>query len=196
MFSGIIEEVGRIRRIISSGGVSVCDITGDKVFEDLKEGDSISVNGVCLTVEKTKDNVFTVSLSRQTLKETNFSDARAGDYVNLERAMRLGERIGGHMLTGHIDFKTPLQYLHREKDSAILRFYIPEKFQKYVVCRGSIGIDGISFTVAEVNGREIKIFVIPYTMEHTNIKHRRPGDIVNIELDIMAKYVENMNKNP
>ncbi|MCM8760279.1 MAG: riboflavin synthase, partial [Candidatus Omnitrophica bacterium] len=120
MFSGIIEEVGRIKRIVHSGGAGICDIGGDKVFEDMKEGDSISVNGVCLTVEKIRDSVFTVSLSRQTLKETNFSDARPGDYVNLERPIRLGDRIGGHILTGHIDFKTPLKYFRKEGKAGVI----------------------------------------------------------------------------
>lgn len=194
MFSGIIEELGRIKRIFPSGGVRVCEISGEKVFEDLKEGDSIAVNGTCLTVENIKGNVFSVSLSRQTLKETNLSDVRAGDYVNLERAMKLGERISGHILTGHIDFKTSLRYFRREGKGGVIGFNIPERFKRYVVCRGSIGVDGISLTVAELKGGEVKIFVIPYTMEHTNIKYRKSGDMLNIELDIMAKYIESYTR--
>ncbi|MCX8082831.1 MAG: riboflavin synthase [bacterium] len=192
MFSGIIEEVGRIKKIVPSGGVSVYEISGEKIFDEIKEGDSISVNGVCLTVEKINRNIFGVSLSRQTLKETNLSDARVGDYVNLERAIRLGDRVGGHILTGHIDFKTPLKYFYKDGKSGMIGFYIPEKFQRYVVFRGSIGVDGISLTVAELKGREIKIFVVPYTIDHTNIKYRRPGDMLNIEMDITAKYIEKM----
>lgn len=192
MFSGIIEEVGRIKRKVPAGGVTVCEIEGRDIFDDLKEGDSVSVNGVCLTVEEIKGKSFFVSLSSQTLRETNLSNMKTGDFVNLERAMKMGERIGGHILTGHIDFKTPLRYLYKEKNSGIMGFIIPEKFKRYVVQRGSIGVDGISLTVAELTGREVKIFVIPYTIEHTNIKYRKTGDIVNIELDILAKYVESV----
>ncbi|MDD3726546.1 MAG: riboflavin synthase, partial [Candidatus Ratteibacteria bacterium] len=140
MFSGIIEEVGKIKRISPSGRMSTCEITGKNVFDDIKEGDSISVNGVCLTVEQLKGNVLSVSLSSQTLKETNLAEVRAGDYVNLERALRQGDRVGGHILTGHIDFKTPIRHLYKDKNSGLLVFSIPEKFQRYVVQRGSIGV--------------------------------------------------------
>jgi len=194
MFSGIIEEVGKIKKISPAGSVWLCEVSADKVFDGLKEGDSISVNGVCLTVERLKDKVFAVSLSRQTLKETNFSEIKIGDCVNLERALKSGERIGGHILTGHIDFKTHLKYLHKERDTAVMGLDMPDRFQRYVVCRGSIGVDGISLTVAELKGREIRIFIVPYTINHTNIRYRRPGDMLNIEVDITAKHIERILK--
>ena len=192
MFSGIVEEIGTIKKITPSGGVNVYEIAAKQIFGDLKEGDSVSVNGVCLTAEKIKGTIFTASLSKQTLKETNLSNIGTGGYVNIERAMRLGDRKGGHILSGHIDFKTPLRYLYKEQNNGILGFSMPAKFQRYVVQRGSIGVDGISFTIAELNGREVKISVIPYTMEHTNIKYRRQGDMLNIEVDINAKHIERL----
>jgi len=192
VFSGIVEEIGTIKKITPSGGVNVYEIAAKQIFGDLKEGDSVSVNGVCLTAEKIKGTIFTASLSKQTLKETNLSNIGTGGYVNIERAMRLGDRIGGHILSGHIDFKTPLRYLYKEQNNGILGFSMPAKFQRYVVQRGSIGVDGISFTIAELNGREVKISVIPYTMEHTNIKYRRQGDMLNIEVDINAKHIERL----
>ncbi len=192
MFSGIVEETGTIKRRFSVSGLSVLEIAADRVFEDLKSGDSISVNGTCLTVEKTTDRTFTVSLSRQTIRETNLGDAKLGAHVNLERARKTTDRIGGHILTGHIDFKTPLKSFYKQGNDVVIRFCIPERFERYVVERGSIGVDGLSLTVAEMQGGEIKIFIIPYTMKTTNLRYRKNGDMLNVETDIAAKHLEKL----
>lgn len=192
MFSGIVEETGTVKRRFSVSGFSILEIAAEKVFEDIKTGDSICVNGVCLTVEKTGARTFTVSLSQQTVKETNLGDVKPGTYVNLERALKTTDRLGGHILTGHIDFKTPLKNFYKHSGSIIIGFSIPERFEKYVVERGSIGVDGLSLTVAEIRGQDVKIFIIPYTMENTNLKYRKNRDILNIEIDITAKHLEKL----
>jgi len=190
MFSGIIEEVGMVKKKGKEKGIFVCEISAEKIFDDIKVGDSIAVNGVCLTVEKIIDKTFRVSLSSQTIKETNLASLKVGDCVNLERALRMDQRIGGHILSGHIDFKTPLKYFYKQSHTGIMGFLIPQPFQKYVINRGSIGVDGISLTVAEIKGSEIKVFVIPYTLENTNLRYRKIGDILNIEVDITSKQIE------
>lgn len=192
MFSGIVEETGVVKRRFSVSGLSVLEIAAEKVFEDIKTGDSISVNGVCLTVEKTAGKVFTVSLSRQTMKETSLGNAKPGVFVNLERALKTSDRLGGHVLTGHIDFKTPLRTFYRRGMNVVMGFCIPEKFERYVVKRGSIGVDGLSLTVAELLGTDVTIFIIPHTMENTNLKRRKNGDMLNIEVDITAKHLEKL----
>ncbi len=195
MFSGIVEETGTVKRRFSVSGLSALEIYAEKVFEDLKTGDSISVNGVCLTVEKIAGKTFTVSLSRQTEKETSMGGVKTGTRVNLERAMKADARNGGHILTGHIDFKTPLRSFYKQGGNAVITFTVPEKFEKYVVERGSAGVDGLSLTIAELRGSEAKIFLIPYTMENSNLKYRKNGDMLNIEVDITAKYIEKALKN-
>jgi len=190
MFTGIIEEIGVIKGKRSKGNGFEIIVGGNKVFDDLKVGDSIAVNGVCLTVEKIEGENFYVSISLQTKRETNLGEIKIGEYVNLERALKIGDRIGGHFITGHIDFKTPLKYFYKQSHSGVMGFSIPQPFQKYVVNRGSIGVDGISLTVAEIKGSEVKIFVIPYTLENTNLRYRKSGDILNIEVDITAKQIE------
>ena len=190
MFSGIIEEVGMVKKRGKEKGIFVCEIAAKKIFDDIKVGDSIAVNGVCLTVEKIIDGTFRVSLSSQTIKETTLASLKVGDYVNLERALRMDQRIGGHILSGHIDFKATLKYFYKQSNTGVMGFLIPQAFKKYIVDRGSIGVDGISLTVAEIKGGEVKIFVIPYTLDNTNLRYRKSGDILNIEVDITAKQIE------
>ncbi len=190
MFSGIVEETGTVKRRHTVSGLSVMEIAAEKIFDDIKPGDSILVNGVCLTVEKMGGRTFTVSLSRQTIKETNLGSIRPGTHVNLERALKVSDRLGGHILTGHIDFKTPLRSFYKKGTDVVIRFNIPEKFERYVVERGSIGVDGLSLTVAELNGSEVTIFIIPYTWDNTNLKYRRNGDLLNVETDVTAKHLE------
>jgi riboflavin synthase len=191
MFSGIIEEAGRIKSKSVRAGIWTVEIEAQKILDGTKKGDSISVNGVCLTVEKSTGKTFSASLSRQTMEETSFGSIKTGTFVNLERALKMGDRIGGHLLTGHIDFKTTLGTFYKEgRDSVIMVFTVPPAFRKYVVQRGSIGVDGLSLTVAELRDGEVKVFLIPHTMENTNLKYRKTGDMLNIEVDMTAKHVE------
>jgi len=191
MFSGIIEEVGKIKRKFSEAGIWVIEIAAEKVTDGMKPGDSIAVNGVCLTVEGITGRIIRASLSRQTVEETSLGGIKTGTFVNLERALKMGDRIGGHLLAGHVDFTAPLRSFYKQGRSAVIvGLTLPAKFRKYVVERGSIGIDGLSLTVAELRNGDIKIFLIPHTVENTNFKYRKPGDILNIEVDMTAKQVE------
>jgi len=189
MFTGIIEEIGVIKgKMSKSNGFEVV-VGGKKVFDDLKVGDSIAVNGVCLTVERIEGDSFYVSISLQTKNETNLGEIKVGEYVNLERALKIGDRIGGHFLTGHIDFKTKISSLKREGEFYSLKIKIPEEYRKYMIKRGSISVDGVSLTIAEVFRDEILIYLIPFTIENTNLRFKKIGSFVNIEIDIFAKYL-------
>ena len=190
MFSGIIEEVGKVKRLSEYSGCSVCEILCPKISKEIKQGESISVNGVCLTVEKIQSDVFQASLSVQTQRETNLGSVRCGDRVNLERALKMGDRIGGHFLTGHIDFMVQLKVFDIKTGSVTLSFDIPHKFERYVVNRSSIAVEGISLTVAELKDTTLKIFLVPFTIENTNLKYKTTGDLLNIEVDLLAKYLE------
>lgn len=190
MFTGIIEETGKIKEKIYKGNGYKIKIEADKIFDDLKEGDSISVNGVCLTVEEINGKSFSVSISPQTINKTNLGDIKTGEYVNLERSLKIGDRVGGHFVTGHIDFKTKISSLIKKGDFFIMKVKIPDEYEKYIVKTGSIAIDGISLTVAGKNENEITIYLIPYTIEKTNLKYKRVGDYVNVEIDIFSKYLK------
>jgi len=189
MFTGIIEEIGVIKGKMSKGNGFEVVVGGKKVFDDLKVGDSIAVNGVCLTVERIEGDSFYVSISLQTKNETNLGEIKVGEYVNLERALKIGDRIGGHFLTGHIDFKTKISSLKREGEFYSLKIKIPEEYRKYMIKRGSISVDGVSLTIAEVFRDEILIYLIPFTIENTNLRFKKIGSFVNIEIDIFAKYL-------
>jgi riboflavin synthase len=189
MFTGIIEEIGVIKGKMSKGNGFEIVVGGKKVFDDLKVGDSIAVNGVCLTVERIEGNSFYVSISLQTKNETNLGEIKVGEYVNLERALKIGDRIGGHFITGHIDFKTKISSLKREGEFYSLKIKIPEEYRKYMIKRGSISVDGVSLTIAEVFRDEILIYLIPFTIENTNLRFKKIGSFVNIEIDIFAKYL-------
>lgn len=191
MFTGIVEETGRIKEKKSKGNGFEITIEGNKIFDDLKIGDSISVNGVCLTVEKINKNNFSVSISSQTKNQTNLGDVKTGEYVNLERALKIGDRIGGHFLTGHIDFKTKITYFKKEGEFYLMKIKIPEEYRKYIVKKGSIAVDGISLTIAEFDESEVLFYLIPFTIENTNLKYRKTGEFVNVEIDIFAKYLKN-----
>ncbi|MCM8766649.1 MAG: riboflavin synthase [Candidatus Omnitrophica bacterium] len=189
MFTGIIEEVGKIKGKRNKGEGLEILIEGEKIFDDLKVGDSISVNGVCLTVEKIENKKFSISISPQTKKQTNLGEIKIGEYVNLERALKIGDRIGGHFLTGHIDFKTKIKTLTKQGEFFLMKLEVLEEYRKYLVKRGSIGVDGISLTIAEIENNNVLIYLIPYTIENTNLKYRKTGDFVNIEIDIFARYL-------
>ena len=190
MFTGIIEEIGKIKEKRYKGSGCKIIVEGEKIFEDLKIGDSISVNGVCLTVEEIENKNFSVSLSFHTLKNTNLGDIKIGEYVNLERALKIGDRIGGHFLTGHIDFKTKIYSFKKDGEFYLMKILIPEEYKKFIVKKGSIGIDGISLTIAETFENGIIIYLIPFTIKNTNLKYKKQGDFVNVEIDIFAKILK------
>jgi riboflavin synthase len=190
MFSGIVEEVGRV----ASWEPPRLTVRANKVMSDLKVSDSIAVNGTCLTVVARTKDAFTLELAPETLRRTNLGVLKTGDGVDLERALAVGDRLGGHIVQGHVDGTGKTVSLTPEGDCVLMRFSAPERLMPYIVEKGFIAVDGISLTVVSRDASSFVISVIPYTLANTVLKERRPGDPVNLEVDILAKYVESLLK--
>lgn len=186
MFTGIIEELGKITEIKSNIIVVEC-VT---VLKDSKPGDSIAVNGVCLTITKLLNNGFVADISNETLNITTFKYLKAGDFVNLERAMPINGRFGGHVVSGHIDNIAKIIDIKKNNEFYDLKIELSPNEEKLIVKKGSIAINGISLTIAAIKDSIVNIAIIPHTYENTNLKKLSTGDFVNIEIDIFAKYVE------
>lgn len=193
MFTGIIEAVGEIAAIEDSGEFRTLRVkAGGSILDGVAAGASISVNGVCLTVRTFNPESFTADLSRETLERTSLKSLRPGTTVNLERPMRADGRFGGHIVQGHVDGVGTIRGFSRDGDNWNLQVEIPQGASRYVVHKGSIAIDGISLTVAAIQGGVVEVAIIPHTFENTNLRHARAGDTVNLEFDVIAKYVERM----
>jgi riboflavin synthase len=194
MFTGIVEEVGRIARIDQRGESRRITIEAQRVPKELKSGDSIAVSGVCLTALDIKAESFCADLAPETWARTSFSRIHEGALVNLELPMKADGRFGGHIMQGHVDGVGELIALERIANSGNwwLRIQLPRDVEKYTVYKGSISIEGISLTVAKLEGRICTIAIIPHTVEMTNLSSLKPGDPVNLEADVIAKYVEKM----
>lgn len=186
MFTGIIEEIGEISSITKS----TITIKSKTVLEDAKLGDSIAVNGVCLTIVNLKKDEFTANVSEETFKITNFSELKSGDFVNLERALSLSSRLGGHIVTGHIDTVGEIVSIIDKNEFYDLSVKFDKNFENYVVKKGSITINGISLTIADINNNTVSVAIIPHTFNNTILNTLKSKDSVNIEFDILAKYVE------
>jgi riboflavin synthase len=194
MFTGIVEEVGRIARIEQRDENRRITITAKDAPKALKTGDSVAVSGVCLTALDIRPESFCADLAPETWALTSFSRIHEGALVNLELPMKADGRFGGHMVQGHVDGVGKLIALDRIADSENfwLRIELPAKVEKYTVYKGSISIEGISLTVAKIEGRVCTIALIPHSVEMTNLNSLKPGDPVNLEADLIAKYVEKM----
>jgi len=192
MFTGIIEDKGKVMRIEYRGQEKRLTIGLPPHLTEVQVGDSINVNGVCLTVAKIKGQLVELDLSRETLERTVLGELKEGDQVNLERALKLSDRLGGHIVTGHIDGIGVIVDKRKERDFFQLRLKIPVSVSRYVVQKGSIAIDGISLTVNEYQGEEVQITLIPFTIEKTTLEDKKAGDRVNLEADILGKYVEKL----
>ncbi len=190
MFTGIIEDKGKVLRIEYRGQEMRLTIELPPHLTELQLGDSININGVCLTVVNKREQEIELDLSRETLQKSILGEVKEGSQVNLERALRLVDRLGGHIVTGHIDGIGVIAEKRKERDFIQLRIRVPESVSKYVVQKGSIAIDGISVTVNEYQGGEIQMTLIPYTIEKTTLMDKKVGDRVNVEADILGKYVE------
>ena len=194
MFTGIVEEVGRVTRIEQRGENRRITVAAGKSATELKTGDSIAVSGVCLTAIDITPGSFCADLAPETWERTSFSRMREGAQVNLELSMKADGRFGGHIVQGHVDGVGKLTALERISDSENwwLRIELPGDVEKYTVYKGSICIEGISLTVAKIDGRSCTVAIIPHTVEMTNLNSLQPGDPVNLEADLIAKYVEKM----
>ncbi len=188
MFTGIVEEVGTV---VSLEGQRLT-IAAGKVLEDVKLGDSIAVNGACLTVVDFEATRFSVELAPETLKRTSFGSWVPGRQVNLERPLAVSDRLGGHIVQGHVDATGRITSLKPEGDCVIFRIASPKRLMPYIVEKGFVAVDGISLTVVKVGGSSFTLSVIPYTLVNTNLQSLGKGGRVNLEVDIVAKYVESL----
>ena len=194
MFTGIIEEVGRVAGIVNRAGERRLTVSASQVTGELKTGDSIAVSGVCLTAVEITPKTFAADLAEETWKRTSFSRIKQGALVNLELPMRLNERLGGHIVQGHVDGTGKLVALDQigGGDDFWLQIEIPPELARYVIFKGSLSIEGISLTVAKIEGTRVGAAIIPHTVKMTNLKSLKAGDPVNLEVDVVAKYIEKM----
>ncbi|AFN75196.1 riboflavin synthase, alpha subunit [Melioribacter roseus P3M-2] len=192
MFSGIVEEIGKIERVDRIENGIQFSISGKNIFEDLKLGDSVAVDGVCLTVTSINNNLFNVDAVGETLLKTTLRNYNAGNFVNLERAIKYNERIGGHLVQGHVNYTGKIRGIIPKGENYLLEISYPYQLKKYFIDEGSIAVNGVSLTIARLYEEYLVISVIPYTWEHTTLKFKKPGDLVNIEVDLIAKYVEKL----
>jgi riboflavin synthase len=196
VFTGIIEETGFIKSIRSSGKASRVTIAASRILKDLKIGDSINTNGVCLTVTEFTRETFTADLMPESMERTSFRELKVGSPVNLERALHLADRLGGHLVSGHIDGTGIIKRIRKDENAIWYTIAAGEPILRYIVEKGSIAVDGISLTVAAVDARSFDVSVIPFTQGETTLITRKPGDTVNIECDIIGKYVEKLTLKP
>lgn len=189
MFTGLIEDIGRVNRWQSQGDSGELTFETAMPLREISLGESIAVNGCCLTVVKKGRGRLTVDVSPETLKRTNLGGVQAGDRVNLERSLRLSDRLGGHLVTGHVDAVGRVARIEQNGEFTFFRFEVPVAIGRLLVPKGSIAIDGISLTVNTCGARFLSVAIIPFTLQHTNLQSRRVGDRVNLEADIIGKYV-------
>lgn len=192
MFTGIVEEVGKIERIQKGRHSAVLSIQAERILEDLKVGDSVAVNGVCLTATTVSSHGFTADVMHETLNRSSLAHLKSGSRVNLERAMPANGRFGGHIVAGHVDGLGKITRIQRDDTAVWYHIQAEPSILRYVVEKGSIAIDGISLTVAQVSPEGFSISAIPHTVGQTVLNERREGDLVNLENDVIGKYVEKL----
>ncbi len=193
MFTGIIEETGEVIELSDAGGFRTIRVRGQAIFNDMRVGSSIAVNGVCLTARGIEENTFAAEMSQETLDRTSLGSLRNGTLVNLERPMAADARFGGHIVQGHVDGVGHIHAFDRNGGAWNLEIEHPESSARYIVEKGSIAVDGISLTVASLRGFSVfSVAIIPHTFENTNLKSAKRNDPVNLEFDVVAKYVERM----
>ncbi len=191
MFTGIVEEVGRIRELRRLGKEASLAVSCSEIWKDLTIGDSVSVNGVCLTVTAHGEGWFSADVSEESLSRTTLAQAYRGMEVNLERALTPSSRMGGHIVQGHIDGVGTVEGIRQVGEGREYAFSCPPEIRGYLVEKGSIAVDGISLTISSLSDRGFYVAAIPHTVAETNLRGLKPGDKVNLEVDILAKYVKN-----
>ncbi|MDR1159141.1 MAG: riboflavin synthase, partial [Syntrophomonadaceae bacterium] len=190
IFTGLIEEIGQIRNVEPRSESIKIDIKADKILEDIALGDSIAVNGVCLTIIGFGDKYFSAEAMPETMDKSTLNVLRKGDRINLERALRLGDRLGGHIVQGHVDAIGTIVKKEIFDIAIIYTIAASPEVMKYVVSKGSIAVEGVSLTIASVQEKEFKVSLIPHTADYTVLGSKKDGDIVNLETDIIGRYVE------
>lgn len=194
MFTGIIEEIGRITHIIGTGQALQLVVNCEKVLEDVHVGDSIAVNGICLTVTQFDSRSFKADVMPETFRSTSLGELKSGSSVNLERALPLGGRLGGHIVSGHIDGVGRIARKRTENNALWIDIQASNEILKYIVLKGSVALDGTSLTVSGLRDSDFAVSLIPHTAEMTILAEKMPGQLVNIECDVLAKYVEKLMK--
>lgn len=197
MFTGLVEEIGIVQSVLRGDKSARIVIRANRILGDVKLGDSINTNGVCLTVTDFKDNSFSVDVMAETMRKSNLKGLYPGSRVNMERALRLGDRLGGHLLSGHIDGTGSISSFDKEENAVWVTIKASPELLKYIIPRGSIAIDGISLTAAHVDKEAFKVSIIPHTKDVTTLLEKAVGNEVNLECDMVGKYIERlMNYSP
>ena len=194
MFTGIIEEVGQISYINKTKDLQSMSIKVNKILDDAKIGDSISVNGTCLTITSIDKDIFTVDIVKETLERTNLKFLHIENFINLERAMKASSRFDGHIVQGHVEGIAKILSINEYDDNFVLTLELPEKLSKYCIYKGSIALNGVSLTIAKKDKNIIDIWLIPHTLKHTTFNYNKVGEYVNVETDIIGKYIENFQR--
>ena len=196
MFTGIVEAMGKVTNIVNGPDSAQLTIESAGFFSDIKLGDSIAVNGCCLTAVTNTADQFTVDVMKQTLALTNIGSLEIGSVVNLEKAMKVSDRLGGHIVQGHVDSTATLAAINQGADWYELVFNVPANYLKYMQAQGSITINGVSLTIAKLSddAKQLSVWLIPETLKRTNLSALKVGDVVNLEVDVLAKYVERIMK--
>lgn len=192
MFTGIVEEAGRVLSFTQASDAWKLQIVCQTVASDIKLGDSVAVNGCCLTVTKFDSSNLWFDVLGETRRLTNFAQLKSGALVNLERSLRVDGRMGGHFVTGHIDALGHIEVFEQRGKDHYMCVSVPKQLARYLVYKGSVAIDGISLTVAEAEGNSFAVWLIPHTLQMTNIREKKAGDAVNLEFDLLAKYIEKL----
>lgn len=192
MFTGLIEETGTVKRVNRRGGALVLTIAAEQILQDLRVDDSIAVSGVCLTAVRVLPHEFQVEAVAETLRKTTLAALRPGARVNLERSLKFSDRLGGHFVQGHVDGVAEVTALQPQAGGRLLVLRLPESLLRYVISEGSIAIDGVSLTIARLAGNEITISLIPHTLDKTTLSDLGAGDKVNVEVDVLGKYIERL----
>lgn len=192
MFTGIVEEMGKLVKVKYGSNSARLTIEGRKVLEGVRLGDSIAVNGICLTVVNFSEGFFAVDVMAETLRKTNLEDLKPGDGVNLERALMVGDRLGGHIVSGHIDGVGTIVSQVKEDIAVVTGIKAPPELMKYIIKKGSVAVDGISLTVADCSNDTFQVSLIPHTAKLTTLGYKKVGHRVNLEADIIGKYVERL----
>jgi riboflavin synthase len=190
MFTGLIEDVGKVDALRFNRGSAVLTVKTAVRLRSMPLGASVAVNGACLTVVKKSKGTFTVDVSPETLQRTSLETLGVGSLVNLERPMRLRDRLGGHLVTGHVDGIGTVLAITKQGEFTVFTFQVPVRFGRFLISKGSVAVDGISLTVNDCRRDRFSAAIIPFTLQHTNLRARRVGDKVNIETDLIGKYVD------
>lgn len=190
MFTGLIEEIGILKEVHKGTKSAQITISANKVLQDIRLGDSVSTNGVCLTIVRFSNNSFTVDVMPETMRRSNLKNLKLGSKINLERALKLGDRLGGHIVSGHIDGVGLVMEIEEEDNATWITIEAGPQIMKYIIEKGSIAIDGTSLTVAYVDDKTFKVSIIPLTRDETTLLSKKIGDEVNLECDMVGKYIE------